>query len=78
MLKIVDETEKENLKPGEAFIIDIGEGRLSLALVCPQCGEVFVPAGPRHRYNPETMSLSPSVVHTVCGFHKTLTNGEWV
>lgn len=45
-----------------------------LIMCCPKCGKVS--SGP-HKYNIETKSLSPSIVHGIegCGFHGYLTDG---
>jgi hypothetical protein len=79
MIDILPEPVEDHLmKLNQAYVVDIEDGRLSIALCCPGCGQVFIPAGPRHQFNPETKSMSPSIVHSIgCGFHKTLTNGEW-
>lgn len=59
----------------------VGEGGLpELIIVCPNCGQK---SSGRHRYNPDTVSLTPSIVHNVkndegveqCGYHGFLTNG---
>ena len=42
-----------------------------LHMCCPQCGKSTT--GP-HKYNKETKSLTPSIVHS-CGYHGYLTNG---
>lgn len=67
-------------KPGDARIIRAKEGHLSLVWVCPKCGQLVSTAdGHKHVYNPETKSLTPSIVCAKekggCGYHGFLTNG---
>jgi len=51
-------------------------GQSELIIVCPACGQK---TSGRHLYNPETVSLTPSIVHDKklggCGYHGYLTNG---
>jgi len=77
-LTIVDDDEKL-LNKGDAIIIfnpDLGYEQL--ILVCPGCGKTSASAG-KHRYNRDTMSYTPSIVHDSklggCGWHGYLTNG---
>lgn len=71
--KIVQEKYPDDLLPGEAIQV-IQEGRLGLILCCPYCGK---PASGRHIWNPETQTLSPSIIHDPCGWHGFLVNGKF-
>lgn len=59
-------------------------GRLAgCGYICPGCGgEDFMSLhdeqGWRFSGSEESPSLRPSVLHTPCGWHGYLTNGEWV
>ena len=51
-------------------------GQPELIIVCPMCGNK---TSGRHRYDPVTISLTPSIVHNKslggCGYHGYLING---
>lgn len=70
----------DQLKPNEAIIVEVGNGRLGLLLCCPKCGHTST--GP-HIYRRESRSLvkadgsQNSTVCSKCDFHMTLVNGEW-
>lgn len=55
-------------------------GYSQLIIVCPGCGNISGSKG-KHRYNKETKSYHPSIVHNVkyggCGWHGWLNNGEF-
>jgi hypothetical protein len=79
-------------KPGEASVYTYnvnGKTLLGLVWCCPQCGKPATSVdkkdkdgnfiGKAHSYNPETKTLSPSIVHDKklggCGYHGWLRNG---
>jgi hypothetical protein len=73
--KIVQGKMPWELKPGEALEVT-QEGRLGLILCCPACGKS---ASGTHQWDPDTQTLSPSIVHDVegCGWHGYLRNGKF-
>lgn len=77
-LNIVEDDELL-LNKGDAVIIDYGDGRQGLIIVCPQCGKRSASKDQKHTYNPQTQSYTPSIVHNAslggCGYHGWLTNG---
>jgi len=71
-------TEYDNVdqyQPGEASVFSRNDGTKGLILKCPQCGLVHA-CSDKTNFNEETLSLSASTI-CQCGFHRTLTNGEW-
>ena len=77
-LNIVDDDEKL-LNRGDAIVITNEQlGYEQLAIVCLGCGKISASAG-RHRFNRETLSVTPSIVHHKlkggCGWHGVLKNG---
>lgn len=84
MIKIVDK-DHDKVLPGEAIVVDIGEGKRGLLWCCPGCGKL-VGTTRNQWYDEATQSIMmgsnhSSVVHNTdlggCGFHKTLIKGEW-
>ena len=68
-------------KAGDAILVDY-QDHIGLIWCCPQCGQATATArGSKHIYNPETKSLTPSIVHSIklggCGYHGFLTNGKF-
>ncbi len=77
-LNIVEDDE-QLVNKGDAIIVTNKDlGWEQLIIVCPGCGQKSASAG-KHRFNAETKSYSPSIVHNKklggCGWHGTLTNG---
>jgi hypothetical protein len=76
-LNLVDDN-KLLLNKGDGLIFQFSrdDDKCGLIIVCPKCGKV---TSGRHIYNPETKSLTPSIVHNKdlggCGWHGWLTNG---
>lgn len=77
-LNIVD-GDDNLVNKGDAVVYMNNElGWLQLIIVCPSCGKPSASAG-KHKYDPETKSYHPSIVHDVnlggCGWHGWLKNG---
>ena len=65
-------------KTQEDKIIRDSDPILSYGIIycCPECGKTSAGTD-NHMFDMNTNSCKPSLVHE-CGFHKTLTNGEYV
>ena len=74
-MKVVDK-DFEDLLQDEGVVISRSDGRFELIFRCPQCNEVHASATGNHIYNPQTNSITPSII-CPCGFHKTLRGGYW-
>lgn len=77
-LNLVDDNDLL-LNKGDGLIVDYGDGRLGLIIVCPGCGKLSGSKNQKHTYDRDTQSYTPSIVHDVnlggCGWHGWLTNG---
>jgi hypothetical protein len=77
--KIVDALDLKN-KGDIAPYFNSELGHLQLIVVCPGCGRESASAA-KHKYDPKTVSYSPSIVHNKdlggCGWHGWLRNGEF-
>lgn len=67
---------KDVSRPGEYSVFSRADKSRGIIYCCPQCGEVSAGTD-KHRYNGETESLTPSIVHA-CGWHGWLRNGKFV
>jgi hypothetical protein len=66
-------------QPGDAIVV-MYKDHIGLVWCCPRCGQATASArNAKHIYNPETRSLSPSIVHDKklggCGYHAILSDG---
>jgi hypothetical protein len=69
----------DDMKPGEIMPFhktSKGKDGMGIIYCCPECGEQSA-GTERHEYDPETVSLSPSIIHR-CGYRGYLTNGVFV
>lgn len=64
MIIIAQEKEPDELLPNEGIVYDRDDGTFGLIMRCPRCNEVTTGT---HKYNKETKSLTPSLVHP-CGY----------
>lgn len=73
---ILVDKDPEDLLQDEGILVYGNPKGFELMFRCPQCNEIHGSASGNHIYNPDTNSITPSVV-CPCGFHKTLKNGIW-
>lgn len=77
MMKIVNGSKDwDDLQVDEGIVVDRKDGKKELIFRCPQCKEIYGSKTGNHIFNPDTISIRPSIICR-CGFHKTLTNGIW-
>ena len=74
MITIVRDKLPEELLPNEVIVYVRNDETFGLIMRCPKCNQVTTGS---HKYNKETKSLTPSLVHP-CGYHGHLKNGVFV
>ncbi len=72
---IDSEVDTSQFIKGDFACFKRSNGTRGIIYCCPQCGKVSAGTD-KHIFNGITMSCTPSLVHE-CGWHKTLTNGEY-
>ena len=76
------ESDEDLTEPGRALIFTYQDGSLGLILCCPQCGKASSSSTGNHKYNEETKTVTPSIIHDLklggCGWHGFLKNGKFV
>ena len=69
------------LLPGEGIVFAYPDGTIGMIVCCPKCGCSMASITEGHKYDKETQSITPSLVHDTkfggCGWHGWLTNGEF-
>jgi len=68
--------DTDSMVKGDYMPFERSDGTVGIIYCCPQCGEVSAGTD-NHILNMETESCKHSLVHK-CGFHKTLTNGNFI
>lgn len=71
--------------PGYVILSQDSQGMKSFLIACPRCGEIGAARQGQH-WTPTSgdwddvtsLSLSPSIAKSCCGWHGYLTNGEFV
>jgi hypothetical protein len=80
-LNLVDNIDLVINKGDAREVFNTELGWTQLIICCPGCGKVSGSAC-KHKYNKETQSYTPSIVHDIdlggCGWHGFLTNGEFI
>lgn len=78
--KLVEDDELLT-EPGRAVMFTYPDQSLGLILCCPQCGKASSSSTGGHKYNPETQTVTPSIIHDKklggCGWHGFLRNGKF-
>lgn len=60
--KIVTDDD-ELTEPGRALVFEYPDKTLGLILCCPQCGKAGTSSTGNHKYNEQTKSVTPSIIH---------------
>lgn len=84
---VVPDIDAAHVAPGSVEVRAIDGVVLGYAYRCPGCGESdWIPIGadatewraaPGDPARPESVSLTPSILHTACGWHGYLVNGRF-
>lgn len=74
-------SDEELTEAGRAVIFEYPDKTLGLMLCCPSCGRASASSTGNHKYNPETKTVTPSIIHDTklggCGWHGFLRDGKF-
>lgn len=75
-MKANKKDDHEDFEAGDYTVFSRKDGTFGILYCCPQCG-VTSSGTDKHRYDHDTESLSPSIIHK-CGWHGWLRSGQFL